>query len=165
MGYRELFLVLVSVMLLSVLITQINIHTIEADESLQQLELGYKAMAISQQFIEEAKSKKFDALAGIIAPEDMPDDFTDANDFGPEGSESHPNFDDVDDYHDFSDTLYVEGIDFRVAMEVSYVEDVDPDQMVAGPTFYKRLSVTVSSSWLSHGITLKHVFSYFGANF
>jgi hypothetical protein len=44
------------------------------------------------------------------------------------------------------------------------VNDSNPDQAVLARTFFKRMRVTVSSSWIPNSITVKHVFSYYGVN-
>lgn len=160
MGYRELFLVLVSVVLLTLLMTQINSNTVHGREALQQLEIEHTAASVAQQFIEEAKSKMFDSQVGIPANL-MPGGFTPANALGP-GSEVYPNFNDVDDYNGYSGTLTVDGLDFTVSIQVVYVQDSDLETPAGAQTFFKKMTVTVSSSWLPGSVTLKQVFSYFG---
>ncbi len=163
MGYRELFLVLASMVLLSLLMLQINRNAVEGREMMQQLEIQHTAASFAQQYIEEAKSKNFDELVGI-PPALMPGGFTDSNSLGPEGGEAYPLFNDVDDYADYSDTLFVSGLDFQTAIVVDYVQDTKPDSAVNAETFFKRMTVNVSSSWLPPGqtVTLKHVFTFFG---
>jgi len=172
MGYQQLFLVLASVVLLSLLMVQINNNTVEGREALQQLELQHTAVAIAQQFIEEAKSKKFDALVGVIPPSSMPGGFT--LPLGAGGWETYPQFNDVDDYHNFTRTVFVNGanfdpaatsgIPFSVNIQMHYVSDANPDSAVSGRTFFKRMRVRVTSSYIPGQILIKHVFSYYGVN-
>lgn len=176
MGYRELLLVLVSTVLLTLLITQINSNNVEGREALQDLSVYQAAASVAQQFIEEAKSKKFDANVGVIDPDDMPDGFTYWNGLGKNPSESYPALNDVDDYHNMTRTIYVSGnntnltgtsgIPFNVNIQVHYVSDANPDSTVNTETYLKRMTVTVTSTWLPSGtnVTMKHVFSYFGVN-
>lgn len=174
MGYRELFLVLASVVLLTMLMTQINSNTVEGREALQELELEHTAAALAQQFIEEAKSKIFDAQIGMIDATD-PNNFTPWNNLGAGGWESYPNFNDVDDYHNLSRTVYIDGesfepdstngIPFNVSIAVQYVSEANPDSAVSDETFLKRMTVTVSSDYIPSSIVAKHVFSYYGVNF
>jgi hypothetical protein len=173
MGYRELFLVLVSVVLLSMLMTQINSNTVEGREALQQLELEHTAAAIAQQFIEEARAKDFDALVGVIPATAMPGGFTPWDNLGP-GADVYPQYDDVDDYHNFSRNVYVNGtnfnvndstgVPFNVSIQVAYVSPVKPDSAVLHETFLKRMTVTVSSNYIPSNVIIKHVFSYYGVN-
>jgi len=168
MGYREMFLVMVSVILLSTLMLRINSNAVEGRELLQQLEIEHMAASIAQQIIEEAKSKKFDDMVGTstITPSSSPSAvFTSYLSLAPEGVEAYPNYNDVDDYEaGLADTLFVDGIDFEPIITVDYVQDSSPDTKVFTETFYKRMKVEVTSSWLPAGrtVTLKHVFSYFG---
>jgi hypothetical protein len=171
MGYRELFLVLASVVLLTLLMTRINSNTVEGREALQQLELEHVAASIAQQFIEEAKSKNFDGWVGIVDPP-----FTPYDQLGKGVGESYPNFNDVDDYDDFNRKFYVNGenfeadssavngIPFNVGIQVQYVSEANPDSAVLTETFLKRMTVTVSSSYIPSSIIVKHVFSYYGVN-
>jgi len=173
MGYQQLFLVLASVVLLTLLMVQINSNTVEGREALQQLEFEHTAVGIAQQFIEEAKSKNFDGLVGVIPPASMPAGFTPAVNLGP-GTDTYPQYDDVDDYNDFSRTVYIngnnfdpdaiDGIPFTVGIKVHYVTDAKPDSAVLTPTFLKRLTVKVASTWIPDSVVVKHVFSYYGVN-
>lgn len=161
MGYRELFLVLVSVVLLTLLMTQINSNTVHGREALQQLEIEHTAASVAQQFIEEAKSKPFDSQVGIPANL-MPSGFTPVASLGPGVGETYPNFNDVDDYDGYNGTLTIDGLDFTVSIQVVYVQDSDLETTAGAQTFFKKMTVTVSSSWLPGSVTLKQVFSYFG---
>jgi hypothetical protein len=173
MGYRELFLVLASVILLTLLMTQINSNTVEGREAMQQLELEHVAAAIAQQFVEEAKSKNFDAQIGMVDPVD-PNNFTPWNNLGAGGWESYPNFNDVDDYNNLSRTVYVNGesfepdstngIPFNVSIAVQYVSTDDPDSVITDESHFKRMTVTVSSNYIPGSVVVKHVFSYYGVN-
>lgn len=162
MGYRELFLVVSSVFLFSLMMVQINTNLIQGREVLQEAEIAHTAISVAQQFIEEAKSKKFDAKVDTLNPGDMPTQFTPWYALGHAAGESYPNFNDVDDYHNFSDTLFVYGMDFIVNIDVCYVQDSNPEQKVKTETFFKKMAVSVSSSWLDNPLTLKHIFSYYG---
>ncbi len=46
---------------------------------------------------------------------------------------------------------------FACTTEVGYVQAAAPDNVVAGPTSLKRLSVTVSSDYMTGGITLRAI--------
>ena len=164
MGYRELFLVLTSVLVLSLMTVNVNNTLMQGRETLQEIEIAQIAVSVAQRFIEEAKSKKFDTNVGSLGPGDMPAGFTNPGSLGPGGGETYPNFDDVDDYNNFSTTLYIKGLDFAVHIHVGYVEDTDPETVVNYETYYKRMQVTVTSSWMNGQVILKHVFSYYGSD-
>jgi hypothetical protein len=173
MGYRELFLVLTSIVLLTLLMTQINTNTVQGRDALQELEMEHTAAAIAQQFIEEAKSKNFDGQVGLVNPMES-DFFTPAGSLGPGAGETYPNFNDVDDYDELTRTVYVDGgtydpnstsgIPFNVSIAVQYVSEANPDSAVTYETYLKRMTVTVTSTYMPGSITAKHVFSYYGVN-
>ena len=161
MGYQDLLLVLIGVTLMSLLMVNVNDNVVDAREMLQTLEIEHTATAIAQQFIEEAKSKLFDANV-MIDEDDMPDNFTAYYGLGPNVLEIYPNFGDVDDYHNFVDTVYVAGVDYRVSITVHYVRDSNPGANYNNETFFKRMRVTVTSTYMPESIMLSHVFSYYG---
>lgn len=162
MGYRELMLVVFSSVLFSLLILNLNATSQSSSQALLESEINQIAVSVAQRFIEEAKSKKFDANSDTLLPEDMPDGFTGWNVLGHGSWESYPNFNDIDDYNNFDQTLTIQSIDFRVKISVVYVSDSDPETPVSTETFFKKMTVVVSSSYLPNTVTLKHVFSYYG---
>ncbi len=168
MGYRELFLVLLSVVLLTTLMVQINAGTNESRETLFELEIAHTAASIAQQYLDEIRSKQFDALSSVIPPGSMPGGFTAWNGLGHGWWETYPNYNDVDDYHGFTRTHNLNGVDYNVAIQVHYVRDSAPDVAYNDETFFKRVTVTVTSSYLTNpnmnSVVLKQVFSYFGVN-
>ncbi len=168
MGYRELFLVLLSVVLLTTLMVQINASTNESRETLQELEIAHTAASVAQQYLEEIKSKKFDALSDILPLASMPSGFSPYNSLGHGWWETYPNYNDVDDYNGLTRTQTVNGVDYNVIIQVHYVQDTAPDTPFNNETFFKRVTVKVTSSYLANTqmdtIAVKQVFSYFGVN-
>jgi hypothetical protein len=163
MGFRELLLVVFATALFSLLILNINVASQRNHEALQETEIAHTAISVAQRFLEEAKSKKFDAQVGVLDPATFPGTFTPAGGLGHHPTnESYPNFNDVDDYHNFSQAVTVLSMDFQVEIEVFYVDETDLEQDAGTETFFKMMRVKVSSVWLSHTVTLKQVFSYFG---
>lgn len=163
MGFRELLLVVLASSLFSLLILNINMTSLRNHDALRDTEITHTAISIAQRFIEEGKSKKYDSNVGLVDPSTFPGTFTAAGNLGHNMSESYPNnFSDVDDFHGFNETVTVLGMDFHVQISVVYVQDTNPEQAYGGETFFKKMTVTVSSDWLSNSISLKHVYSYFG---
>ena len=164
MGYRELFLVLSSTLILAMMTVSVNNNILQSKDTMQEIEIAYMALPIAQQFIEEAKSKKFDMNVGIIDPATMPSAFTPWNALGPGAGETYPNFDDVDDYNNFNEVVNVQGIDFVVSISVFYVQDSNLEVDAKTETFFKNMTVTVTSEWFTGQVLLKHVFSYYGSD-
>ena len=70
--------------------------------------------------------------------------------FGPDAGESNPiNFDDIDDYHGYQETIRhgisVDTLGFEVSYSVRYVNPAMPTQASASPTLTKELTINVQS--------------------
>jgi hypothetical protein len=111
----------------------------------------------------------------MIDPADLSVSFTPWNALGCNMSEAYPQFNDVDDYNNLSRTVYIngesfdsnstDGIPFSVGIKVQYVSEAKPDSAVSFETYLKRMTVTVKSAYIPDSVKVKHVFSYYGANF
>ena len=162
MGYRELLLVLMGIGLFSLLTTQTNVNMANGREAMQEVEIQHLAVSVARQFIEEARAKQYDAVLSFLDEDDITDPSVFTGSLGHGGHESYPNFNDVDDFHNFNQTIYVQGIDFQVSIEVIYINDSDPTSPAGTKTYFKKMAVTVNSGYLPGSITFKQVFSYFG---
>ncbi len=117
------------------------------------------AFSLADDLIEEIKQKAFDA-ATLNFPTTNPDNLTPAGSLGHGGWEVYPNYNDIDDYNGFVKTVsapHAEG--YSVACTVTYVDTDDPDIVVGTQTFYKKVTVTVSSPYLRSPISLSHIFT------
>jgi hypothetical protein len=117
------------------------------------------AFSLADDLIEEVKQKAFDA-ATIDFPTTDPSTLTAANSLGHGWWEEYPNFNDIDDYHGFKDSVaapHAEG--YKITCVVQYVDGDDPDQVVSTQTFYKKVTVTVGSPYLRSPIQLSHIFT------
>ena len=144
---------------------------------LQQTEIGIYMISLAISRIEEASGKAFD----VETEENIatsPSALTAANSstwgrdyLGTDSAEVYPYFDDFDDYHNFSDTTYVPGVDNLVVKStVRYVRPANPDSVLGTGTrtFHKRMDVIVYSmsfmdtTYYAQRDTLKmsYVFSY-----
>ncbi len=117
------------------------------------------AFSLADDLIEEIKQKAFDA-ATINFPTTNPDNLTPADNLGPGGGEVYPNYNDMDDYNGFIDTVSAPHAEnYRVTCTVTYVDTDDPDIVVGTQTFYKKVTVNVSSPYLRNPISLSHIFT------
>ena len=153
MGERELLLVMAAMMFFSTTNLSVNRFILYNNEAIMENEIEYYAISMAQRIIEEAKTRKFD----LFAP---PQDFTAPWSLGPANYESYPLVNDVDDYHRFDRTINTPQGPYRVQVQVYYVEETNIDHIVSHRTNYKKMTVTVTSDYLSHPIVLNHVFSY-----
>jgi len=166
MGQRELLLVLGALILFGITMLNTTRYVADQNESLYLLEFEYYAVALAQSFIEEAKTKAFDANfvnTAIL----VPDDYTDPDSLGvdtlPDSLglgpvETYPNFSDIDDFNGYTVTDSTSRGEFTLNIQVGYVTDTDPDVIVGVRTFYKNMTVTVSNEYLVSPVQVSYVF-------
>jgi hypothetical protein len=133
------------------------------------------ATSLGQSVIEEAKNKAFDEKT-------LSDTVTVVNSLsttlGPDGSEAtnvtlpdnmvnnsfrSANFyNDVDDYNGYRRIVNtpLSGVD-TIRVQVVYVNQTSPYGVSAGKTWCKRMTVTVTSAFISVPIALTYIFSYY----
>lgn len=160
MGEREMILTLGAVFFFAMSSLSANRFLVDNSEVMWRSELEYNAISVAQSIIEEAKTRAFDVSTETGTPANPPSDFT--YPLGPRYDEHYPNFTDMDDYHGLSTTISTPYGNFLVQATVFYVLDTNPDQRVFYKTFYKKLTVTVSSDYIQNNIVMSHVFGYYG---
>jgi len=144
---------------------------IVADES----EYSMTAVSLAQSIIDEAKTKSFDeasigkvithrdslTLALLLGPDTYAEQISGTDTLGSNGFQSMQKFDDIDDYKNYTrrvDTPEAEG--FILETTVSYVSETDPDSPQLLRTYCKRMTVTVTSPYISREIVLSNSFAY-----
>ncbi|MCW9095514.1 MAG: hypothetical protein OQJ74_06710, partial [Ignavibacteriaceae bacterium] len=108
---------------------------------------------------EEIKMKAFD-VATIKFPTTDPSVLTSPFSLGPASNEHYPNFNDIDDFNNYCDTITAPHAEnYIVSCNVYYVSEYNPDYKVMTQTFYKRADVTVSSPYMKNTILLSFIFT------
>ncbi|MCH8020576.1 hypothetical protein IH785_12015 [candidate division KSB1 bacterium] len=160
MGQRELLLVLGALILFGLTMLSTNRYVIDQNESIIQREFEFYGISLAQSFIEEAKTKAFDEKV-INGAVNAPGQLTHWNSLGPDAGETHPNFDDVDDYNGLTLTESTGRDTFDVSIEVGYIlDETDPETIINSRSWYKRMNVTISNPFLIQPLVLGFVFSY-----
>ncbi len=166
MGQRELLLVLGALTLFGITMLSTNRYVAEQNDSLFQLEFEYYAVSLAQSYIEEAKTKAFDANF-INTSVQNPDGYTDPDSLGvdpvPDSLgigpvEVYPNYSDIDDYNGFSVTDSTSRGEFALNIQVGYVTEANPGVVVGVRTFYKNMTVAVSNQYLVSPVHVSYVF-------
>lgn len=117
------------------------------------------AFSLADDLLEEIKQKAFDA-ATLNFPTTNPDNLTPANSLGHGSWEVYPDYNDIDDYNEFEKTVSAPHAEnYIVKSKVTYVDTDDPDKIVDTQTFYKKVTVIVSSPYLRNPISLSHIFT------
>ena len=160
MGQRELLLVLGAIILFGITMLSTNRYVRDQTESNIQREFEFYSISLAQSFIEEAKTKAFDEKV-INGTVNTPGQLTHWNSLGPDAGETHPNFDDVDDYNGLTLIDSTGRDEFDVSIEVGYVlAETDPETMVNNRSWYKRMNVTIANPYLIQPIVLGYVYAY-----
>ncbi len=117
------------------------------------------AFSLADDLIEEIKQKAFDAST-LDFPTTDPSTLTSAYSLGHGGWETYPDYNDIDDYNGFVQSVsapHAEG--YEITCVVQYVDGDNPDEVVWTQTFYKKVTVTVDSPYLRNPIQLSHIFT------
>ncbi|MEW6510984.1 MAG: hypothetical protein AB1428_08515 [Bacteroidota bacterium] len=145
-----------------------NLHTAEENE------YYLTALSLAQSVIDEAKSKAFDQKA-IAGPISSAANLTAPVSLGPDAGESmsgpdtvtagtflsFSRFNDIDDYNGYqriANTPRADG--YIVSTAVEYANALYPDSSASTATYCKRMSVTVTSPYLSGPVALQYAFLY-----
>ena len=118
------------------------------------------AFSLADDLIEEVKQKAFDA-ATIDFPTTNPESLTPSDNLGPGNFEDYPNFNDIDDFNGFSRGVSAPHAEnYVVSCLVQYVDADNPDNVVSTQTFYKKVTVIVTSPYLRNSIKLSQIFTH-----
>lgn len=116
---------------------------------------------MSQGLIEEIQTRAFDenTVSGTV---DSPEDLSPANSMGYEGGEDSMNqFDDIDDFNNYSYTDSLSGHgNFVVNVSVYYINTSLPDVISNLPTFSKRVDISMDNPYLESTVIVSKIFSY-----
>lgn len=157
MGQKELLLTIGAITIFALVSLSVNRHILINTDAIYGRQAEFYAAKLAQRFIEEAKVKAFDESTINNTPSNIPNDFSS---LGPGGSESYPNFDDVDDFNGFSTTVATKVGPMTVNIAVAYVNETNLDSVVTSKTYYKRMTVTTQSDYLNAPVTMRYVFAF-----
>jgi hypothetical protein len=145
-------------------LTSLNFNETVLNNSTTELEnkVVLTAFSLADDLIEEVKVRAFDA-ATVDFPTSNPASLTSPYSLGPGWWETYPNFNDIDDFDWFYDHPKVVSAphaeNYEVRCRVRYVDGNDPDKVVYTQTFYKKVTVTVSSPYMKKPISLSFIFT------
>jgi len=118
------------------------------------------AFSLADDLIEEIKQKAFDERTidfQAIAVDQL------TLPLGVESGEAWPNFDDIDDYQNYSKPVSLPHVeDYSVTCQVSYVSSSGQD--ILDRSYFKKVTIKVTSKYLSSPLYLKFIFSLHSKN-
>ncbi|TVR30517.1 MAG: hypothetical protein EA390_07950 [Balneolaceae bacterium] len=152
-GYTEVIQVMGAMIIFSMIMLNAN-QMIHRNTILQiDGELEQEVISLGQEIIEEARSKSFDQVTenSVAPPTLIPEGFTPAGQLGPDAGEStRSDFNDFDDYDGWEQVITTAHGEFRIDVEVFYVNDTNFERINTQSTF-KKIEVTVRSEFLRSG--------------
>lgn len=170
-GYDEVIYTIVAMVVFSTILLNAN-RMIQRNTHLQvEGELEKEVVAVAQNIIEESRTVAFDEMTvDGIPPIKIPDDFTSESYFGTKRSDettdgeninNRKSFDDFDDYDGWSDTMTVEGSEYKLSAKVRYADPATYDS-TSSKTNFKKIYVKVKSEFLKNGSDepIDYEFSY-----
>jgi hypothetical protein len=119
------------------------------------------AFSLADDLLEEIKQKAFDEETvewKAISTEQL----TPSSAFGlfDDGESSVYDFDDIDDYDGYTKAVSLPHAEnYTVTSTVDYVSASDPDVISSSQTYFKRVTVNVTSPYMSHAVKLSFVFT------
>ena len=127
-----------------------------------QAEAVIAATSIAQSMLTEVAERAFDDSA-LVYPADTTGQLTPVYALGPEPGETFANggFDDIDDFKGFVRTDTIVNGAFTTTVDVCYIDPLSPESILMLRSFYKKITVTVTSKELKNiPITLSRLVSY-----
>ena len=152
-------LTIAAMILLAIISLRFNSAVTETSNAETNNKVYLTAFSLADNLIEEIKSKSFDQTT-VNFPTTNPASLTPSDSLGPDSGEVYPYYNDIDDYNGFQDTITAPYFEtYYVSCSVQYVSANDPDEVSSTQTFYKKVSVTVSSPFIDHSVYLSSIFT------
>lgn len=145
MNGGQMMITIGALMLLSIVILRVNTGNLNTHEVLIDSKVQILATSLANSIIEEAFTKEFDEY-NVLYPAELLSNLTSVSDLGPEGGESYPNFDDMDDFNGLNIVKNIADADnYEISSKVEYVNPANPG--IASPirTWDKKITVKVTS--------------------
>ncbi len=145
--------------LLALISLRFNTTVLETSTVEIENKVALTAFSLADDMIEEIKVKSFDQNT-VQFPTTNVLNLTPSNSLGSESGETYPNYNDIDDYNNFTKTISApHAEDYTIRCVVQYVDGNNPDNVVSDRTFYKKLTVTVTSPYLRGAVVLSYIFT------
>jgi hypothetical protein len=148
-----------ALIILSLSSLNFNSSILETSTTEIESKVALTAFSLADDLIEEIKGKSFDETTKPF-PTTNPASLTPADSLGPESGETYPNYDDMDDYNGYVKSVSAPHAEnYHVSCLVQYVDGNNPDQVSLTQTFYKRVTVTVTSPYMKDPVSLSFIFT------
>ena len=158
------FLAIGAMLILALISLRFNSTVLENRTTEIENKVYLTAFSLADDLIEEIKQKAFDeqTVEWRAIPEDQ---LTPYFNFAPEvrdaGETEDPStWDDIDDYNGYVKQISTPHVEnYSVMTTVDYVSASNPDITSLTQSYFKRITVRVSSPYISHPVILSFVFT------
>lgn len=117
------------------------------------------AFSLADDLLEEIKQKAFDQQT-VSFKSISPSALTSPQNLGKELGEVWPNFNDIDDYNNYTKPVSLPHAEkYTVTSKVSYVDATNQELISGSQTYFKRVDLFVDSPYLKHQIKLSYIFT------
>ena len=153
------FLSLGALMIFSLISLRFDSAVLQNTELEVENKVYLTAFSLADDLLEEIKQRAFDeqtvdfkaiTTSALTAPQSL----------GKESGEAWPNFDDIDDYNNYTKPVSLPHAEnYTVISKIAYVLESDQNQTSTSQTYFKRVEIFVDSPYLRHQLKLQYVFT------
>jgi hypothetical protein len=147
-----------ALVLLSLSSLRFNNSVLENSTAQVENKIYLTAFSLADDMIETIKQRSFDE-ATVKFPTGLAN-LTPADNLGPESGETYQTFNDIDDYNFYKKTVNApHAEDYGIICRVFYVDGSNPDNEINTQSYYKKVTVTVTSPFMREEVNLSFVFT------
>ncbi|HSD62941.1 MAG TPA: hypothetical protein VLB50_04055 [Ignavibacteriaceae bacterium] len=147
-----------ALVLLSLSSFRFNTSVLENSTAQIENKVSLTAFSLADDMIETIKQRSFDE-ATIEFPTGLAN-LTDPDHLSAESGETYLTFDDIDDYNNYSKTVSAPHAEnYHLWCKVSYVDGDNPDNEINTRSYYKKVTVYVSSPYMRDDINISFIFT------
>jgi len=147
-----------ALVLLSLCSFRFNTSVLENSTAQIDNKVTLTAFSLADDMIETIKQRSFDE-ATIEFPTGLAN-LTPDSELGSEAGESYLTYDDIDDYNNYTKTVSAPHAEnYHLLVKVKYVDGGNPDNEIITQSYYKKVTVYVSSPYMKDEINLSFIFT------
>lgn len=159
MGLGQTFLTIASIALLGIISLTLNTSYLNSNQTMVESEFTIEAVSLAESYLERSIGEAYDQQTLLYAVSNVSSLSTT---LGPDAGENNINlYNDFDDYNGYSTTVSTLRSTYNIAISVAYVNDNSPSVTTSSKTWHKKMTVTVSNSYMTVPVTMSYVYSYF----
>ncbi len=160
MGLAQTLLTIAAIAMLGALTFNMNSSYLLTDQSVIQSDFSIEAISIAESYIDRAMGKRFDEK--FVSQVTKVNNLTAKSDFNKDAGETTlTDFDDFDDFNGYKANETTERATYNIAITVDYVDELDLVKAAAGKTYYKKITVSVATSYLDAPVIMQQVRAFY----